>query len=63
MLNHKFKTGQIVELSPAFAGNIPGGVYKITKQLPERNGEFEYCIKSIDEPHERVVRQSELQTS
>ena len=25
---HKFKIGQIVEFSPAFARNIPGGVYK-----------------------------------
>jgi len=56
---HKFKIGQIVELSPAFTRNIPGGVYKITKQLPERNGEFKYRIKSINKLHERVVRESD----
>ncbi len=60
---HKFKIGQIVELSPGIARNIPGGVYKITTQLPERNGEFEYRIKSINEPHDRVVREGDLQKS
>jgi hypothetical protein len=34
----------------------------ITKRLPERDGEFEYRIKSINEPHERVVRESQLNT-
>ena len=36
------------------------GAYEVTKQLPERNGEFEYQIKSSGEPHARVVRESEL---
>jgi hypothetical protein len=36
------------------------GGYVVTKQLPERDGEFEYRIKSISEPHERVARESEL---
>jgi hypothetical protein len=37
-----------------------GGGYVITRQLPERGGEFEYRIKSVSEPHERVARESEL---
>jgi hypothetical protein len=37
-----------------------GGVYEVTKKLPPRAGEYEYRIKSINEPHERVVRESEL---
>jgi len=39
---------------------VPGGSYEITKKLPEHDGEFEYRIKSINEPHERVARESEL---
>ena len=35
--------------------------YEVTKKLPESRGEFEYRIKSMNEPHERVVRESELQ--
>ena len=37
-----------------------GGSYVVTKQLPERDGEFEYRIKSVSEPHERVARETEL---
>jgi hypothetical protein len=32
----------------------------VTMQLPERDGEFEYRIRSPDEPHERIARESEL---
>jgi len=32
----------------------------ITKQMPERDGEREYCVKSINEPYERVVREGLL---
>jgi hypothetical protein len=40
---------------------VPGGTCVVTKRLPERDGEFEYRIKSINEPHERVVRESQLE--
>jgi hypothetical protein len=60
MPNPTFKVGQTVELSPAIARNMPGGMYEITKQLPERNGQFEYRIKNVNEPHERLVREIEL---
>jgi hypothetical protein len=36
------------------------GAFEVTKQLPERDGEFEYRIKNVAEPHERVARESEL---
>ena len=32
----------------------------VTMQLPERDGEFEYRIRSPDEPHERIAREREL---
>jgi hypothetical protein len=34
--------------------------YQVTKRLPENEGEFEYCIKNLEEPYARVVRESEL---
>jgi hypothetical protein len=37
-----------------------GGSYVVTKQLPERDGEFEYRIKSASESYERVAREGEL---
>lgn len=60
MLSHKFRIGQRVEFNPASSRNVPGGSYEIKKRLPESRGEFEYRIKSVDEPHERLVRESEL---
>jgi len=32
----------------------------VKRKLPEREGEFEYRVKSANEPHERVVRESKL---
>ena len=60
MPEHKFKIGQTVFLEQSL--HLPGGAYVITKRLPERNGEFEYRIKGVNEPHERVVRESQLET-
>jgi hypothetical protein len=61
MAEHKFRAGQRVTLAANFANrNAAGAGYVITKQLPERGGEFEYRVKSVSEPHERVARESEL---
>jgi hypothetical protein len=51
---------QPVHLSPAVGRNVPGGSYQVVKQLPASGGELEYRIKSMNEPHERVARESEL---
>jgi hypothetical protein len=58
---HKFNIGQTVFLERSLA--VPGGARVITKRLPERGGEFEYRVKSANEPHERVVRESQLTTN
>ena len=56
----KFHVGQTVFLVPSPHLNVPGGAYIVTKKMPERDGEFEYCVKSISEPYQRVVRESQL---
>jgi hypothetical protein len=61
MSSHRYRIGQVVQLIPSISRNVSGGAYEITKQLPESGGEFEYRIKSMNERHERVVRESELQ--
>jgi hypothetical protein len=60
MSSHKFRIGEIVYLAPAIGRNVPGGAYEVTKQLPHNGREFEYRIKSANEEHERVARESEL---
>ncbi len=60
MPSHKFKVGETVMLRSAVSRNVPGGAYEVTKQLPYNGSEFEYRIKSANEEHQRVARESEL---
>jgi hypothetical protein len=59
---YKFNIGQTVYLAVSLERflAVSGGTYVITKRLPEHDGEFEYQIKSVNEPHERVARESQL---
>jgi hypothetical protein len=67
MPSHKFKVGDIVTFTPAASRYAPGGVFEVVKLL--RGGEdphwagkpsMQYLIKSANEPHQRVARESEL---
>ena len=60
MPSHKFNIGETVRVRAAIGRNVPGGVYEVTRQLPHNGSEFEYRIKSANEEHERVARESEL---
>ena len=62
MADHKSRQGQTVTLAANVSRNrsAVGGSYVVTKQLPERDGQFEYRIKSASETHERVAREGEL---
>jgi hypothetical protein len=54
---HKFKIGQWVSYA------APGErrtIYTVTQLLPPEGGGRRYRIKSVDEPHERVVRETEI---
>jgi hypothetical protein len=59
---HKFEVGQTVqfEASTWHFRNSQSGLYEVRRQLPERNGEFEYHIKSSNEAHERVATESQI---
>jgi predicted component of type VI protein secretion system len=59
---HKFKIGQIVQfsLSGVPLSHAASGPYEITKLLPYAGGEFEYHIKSSEEAHERIAKESQL---
>jgi hypothetical protein len=57
---YKFRVGETVTMHRSANRNLPGGVYEVTKQLPDNGLEHEYRIKSVTEPHERVARESEL---
>jgi hypothetical protein len=59
---HRFKVGQNVSYTPGGAPFGRGsGAYKVTRLMPPDDAEFRYRIKSANEPHERVVKESELE--
>jgi hypothetical protein len=63
MPSHKFNVGDTVAFKPRTGVTrhfvTPGGVYEVLKVLPGGR-EPEYHIKSANEEHQRVARESEL---
>lgn len=58
----KFKIGQQVRFTSNTIGRPgAGGIYNIVRVLPLEHEEQEYRIKNSAEPHERVVRESQLE--
>jgi hypothetical protein len=47
-------------MKPSISRNVPGGTYQVTKRLPEKDGEFEYHIKNVEEPCVRVLSNKEI---
>ncbi|MGA8610114.1 MAG: hypothetical protein WB760_00050 [Xanthobacteraceae bacterium] len=59
--DHKFKVGQSVSFtSGPFGRGGSNGIYTITQLLPPEGDDYQYRIKSAREPHERVVKESQL---
>jgi hypothetical protein len=52
---HKFHLGQMVTYESPNGTWAPRGEFVVTAQLPERDGEFEYRIRSAMEQHDRMV--------
>ena len=61
-MSHKFRVGRLVEFRPQERSplSVAGGACEILKQLPERDGELQYRIKSPAEEHELIAFESEL---
>ena len=57
MRGHKFKIGQLVYY---LSRERASGVYQITRLLPPEGEVFQYRIKNVNEPHERVAKEGEL---
>ena len=60
---HSFITGNVVRLSKRVPPrNAAPGPYKVITQLPERDGQFQYRVKSACEPFYRTVKENELES-
>ena len=57
---HKFNIGQTVNYIPQFGAGASKSAYTITQLLPPADGDFQYRIKTTNEPHERVAKESQL---
>jgi hypothetical protein len=57
---HKFKIGQLVNY---LGRDRAPGVYQVTQLLPTEGEVFQYRIKNINEPHERVAKEHELRSA
>jgi hypothetical protein len=60
MTEHKYKTGQTVQIGGSPRGYIPLGAYKVVTPMPSNGAEFQYRIKSVKDGHERVVPESQI---
>ena len=60
-MTSRFRSGETVRLSSLLHKSAAGGEYKIVRPLPETSGEQQYRIKSEREPHDRVVKESDLE--
>jgi hypothetical protein len=59
---HRFRVGESVHLTAGvFVRGGANGIYKVTQLLPSDGDEQQYRIKSANEPHERVAKQSQLE--
>ena len=60
---YKYKIGERFFPARSCGLIVRNGAYVIVKRLPMRDGEFEYQIRSLTEPDERVVRESQLRSN
>lgn len=59
---HMFAAGNVVHLNRRYPPRKAApGQYKIVAQLPEREGQLQYRIKSDREPFYRTVAEHELE--
>ncbi len=58
---HKFKEGDFVRFRCSLRYlKIVSGQYRVTKRLPERDGELSYRLKNAHESHERTANERDL---
>jgi hypothetical protein len=61
-MSNRFRSGQTVRLVRSLSLRAAAeGEFKVVRPLPDDGGETQYRIKSVREPHDRVVKESDLQ--
>jgi hypothetical protein len=61
MAAHRYKVGKVVDAAKDKYGVIPPGPYEVVRQLPPaQDGVWQYRVKSMQNGHERVIREDQL---
>ncbi len=60
-MSNRVRSGETVRLVRSVSRTAADGEFKIVRPLPDDGGETQYRIKSVREPHDRVVNESDLQ--
>jgi hypothetical protein len=60
---YKYKIGERLFPARSCGLSVLKSAYVVVKRLPMRDGEFEYQIRSLTEPDERVVHESQLRSN
>ena len=64
MVSHKFAVGDRVRfVGSRFDGDVPAGIYTITRKLPVEANVCQYRVKHAQDGHERVMRESQIAPS
>lgn len=58
--NHRFALGNVVHIKEPRRINAAPGPYEVIAQLPEREGELQYRLKSLREPYDRIIKEDQL---
>jgi hypothetical protein len=59
--NHKYEVGQVVNFTPGKLNlETSPGRYEVVRHLPPDGSENQYRVRSVEDSHERVVRESQL---
>ncbi len=61
-VSYRFTVGDMVRLTKMLPiRNAVSGPYEILAQLPVRDGELQYRVKSEREPYQRILKEDELE--
>jgi hypothetical protein len=55
-----YDVGQMVRFMPGTHERAYGGLFEVVARLPEERGERQYRVKSAKDNHQRIVRESQI---
>ena len=60
MKEHKFQTGQFVRLTARVLRPAATTRYQVVRQMPPEGSVNQYRVRSVEDGHERMVKESDL---